>query len=534
MSEVKGMDIKMNKWTINTVNSMLDESAKKYADRVAFKRNVDNSIEEIRYKKFYNDVISVSIFFKENNRGKYAIYAGMSYEWIVIFYAILYSNNIVVLLNRDYSVEEVREKMMSVGATKVFCDKSTKGELSSFNLQSVVKKCIADNRISDFYKVNENDVAVIIFTSGTTGKSKNVQLTHQNLCANLEGCYYLIGDVLNGEQFTSNMTVLPPHHAYQITVGIQYQLAFGGSICISKGPKYFLQDLKKYQPGALVLVPIIVEMMYKKIRLSIANQKKGRVFAVMQVISNVLLKVGIDIRRKVFKSILDELGGNLFLIHCGGAELKKEYIEFFHSIGIEVLLGYGISECSPVVSCNRFGKMRKNSVGEALPEHILKIKIVDDEILVKGKTVSPGYYGDDEANKASFAEGWFHTGDLGCIDKDGFLYITGRKKNLIILSNGENVSPERIENQLLKNERIAEVLVKGEKQKNGNEVIVAYIFPGDDYKSKDDESQELVKSAIKDMIEQYNSDKPMYHKISSYYILKEPLKKNALGKVLRR
>lgn len=275
-------------------------------------------------------------------------------------------------------------------------------------------------------------------------------------------------------------------------------------------------------------------MIFYEINLSISKQKKKRLFSVMIVISKALMKIGIDIRRKLFKRVIDELGGELFLIHCGGAELDYKYVEFFHNIGIEVLCGYGISECSPVIAANMFNKTKKKSVGKPLPKDILQLNIVNDEIMVKGKTVSPGYYNDKENTDLYFTDGWFATGDLGYLDKEGYLYITGRKKNLIILSNGENVSPENIEQELLNSDYVEEVLVRAEKQPSGNYSIVADIFPGDAYLKGNSVEQKLIKEKLDELVKRYNQDKAIYKQIFKYYILSEALKKNALGKVIRK
>ena len=524
----------MNRGKITTIHDMLLNSQNKYSNRVAFKRFNGEIIDEISYDRFVSDVMSVSSYFDEFKNQRFGIYAYMSYEWIVLFYAILYSGNTAVLFNRDYNVHELDEALEIVELEGMFSDLEDAYINRTVSVDEIVEEYKQKTASSVEKKINKNDIAIIIFTSGTTGKSKCVQLTNLNLCANLIGCFSLIGDVLNGEKYTSNMTVLPPHHAYQITVGIQYQIAFGGSVCISRNSKFFMQDLKRFKPGALVLVPMVVEMIYKKINLSISKQKKKRLFSVMIVISKALMKIGIDIRRKLFKRVIDELGGELLLIHCGGAELDYKYVEFFHNIGIEVLCGYGISECSPVIAANMFNKTKKKSVGKPLPKDILQLNIVNDEILVKGKTVSPGYYNDKENTDLYFTDGWFATGDLGYLDKEGYLYITGRKKNLIILSNGENVSPENIEQELLNSDYVEEVLVRAEKQPSGNYSIVADIFPGDAYLKGNSVEQKLIKEKLDELVKRYNQDKAIYKQIFKYYILSEALKKNALGKVIRK
>ena len=243
----------MNRGKITTIHDMLLNSQNKYSNRVAFKRFNGEIIDEISYDRFVSDVMSVSSYFDDFKNQRFGIYAYMSYEWIVLFYAILYSGNTAVLFNRDYNVHELDEALEIVELEGMFSDLEDAYINRTVSVDEIVEEYKQKTASSVEKKINKNDIAIIIFTSGTTGKSKCVQLTNLNLCANLIGCFSLIGDVLNGEKYTSNMTVLPPHHAYQITVGIQYQIAFGGSVCISRNSKFFMQDLKRFKPGALVL-----------------------------------------------------------------------------------------------------------------------------------------------------------------------------------------------------------------------------------------------------------------------------------------
>jgi len=271
--------------------------------------------------------------------------------------------------------------------------------------------------------------------------------------------------------------VLPLHHTFGMVAGVLAPLVYKAIVYICKSMKTIMNEIATYKPNVIMLVPVIVETIYKKIWENVEKQGKLRKLQTGLIISNTLLRMGIDVRRKMFKQVLASFGGNLEMIICGGAALSVDVSHGLYSLGIDVINGYGITECAPVVSVNRNDYNRYGSVGIPVNCNEVKIDHPDadgiGEILVRGDNVMIGYYNDEESTKAAFTEdGWFRTGDIGRIDSDGFVFITGREKNLIILSNGKNISPEELEEKILKIPYIKEVVVYEEDQKITAEVFL--------------------------------------------------------------
>jgi len=319
------------------------------------------------------------------------------------------------------------------------------------------------------HEIEPQATAALLYTSGTTGKPKGVMLSHRNLASDAVAACQHVGI------FGNNMLVLPLHHSFGFVAAVCSMLLKGSEICISSSLKRTVSDLTKFKPSNMFLVPLFVETFYKKIWETAKKQGKDKLLKRMIGVSNVLLKAGIDVRRLLFSSIITSLGGNLKLIVSGGAPLDVKYVEGFRDIGINILNGYGITECSPIVSVNRNEYYRDGSVGLVLPCCEVKIAAPDEDghgdICVKGDSVMQGYYGNEQATSETFDGEWFITGDIGYMDEDGFLYISGRRKNLIILNNGKNVYPEEIEEELLHIEYIKEAVVYAE-----DNTIIAEVY----------------------------------------------------------
>jgi long-chain acyl-CoA synthetase len=334
------------------------------------------------------------------------------------------------------------------------------------------------------------------------------------------------------------MNVLPPHHTYGSTVNFVGHYAQGSSIYISSGLKHIVNEMKEQKPSHLILVPLFIETMYKKIWSQAEKAGKAKMLRFLMKLSDFLRKFGIDLRRIFFKSVLDFFGGKLEMIISGGASLNQDIIDFFDSIGITILNGYGITECSPLISCNRNEYQKKGSVGVPIIGEKVKIKDPDEngegEICVKGPNVMLGYYKNPEATAAAFdEEGYFMTGDYGKLDEDGWLYITGRLKNLIVLSNGKNVYPEEIENEISRIYGVSECVVSaGESKKQRNkEVIVAEIFPDFDVLSA--RGIKDVRSYFESEIKKINNRMVSYKAVKMVKIRNEEFKKNTSKKILR-
>lgn len=527
----------------DTIQKIILNSEKLYPERTAMQFVRNGTEYYVSFKRFCADIRYAAEYFrnKELYKNNIVIAAAFDYEWLIIMYGILMSGNCCVPINCSESAEVISEKCSAVDTAAIVCSSSIRKKLHQAqlfgheNIIDITEVYEYDNNTEhpvydDFPEIVSDDTALIIFTSGTTSAAKPVILTHGNITSNLKGCYIVSDGSINAKQIEVNMTVLPPYHSYQITIGFLYQFAYGGVICISKDVKAFSRDICYFKPTGIVVVPLIVELMYNKIMLEIKRKGKLKKFESGRKLSNTLMKCHIDIRRKIFSDILDGLGGNLHLIHCGGADLKKEYVRFFFDIGIDIFVGYGITECSPLISVNRIKERRDGSVGKVMQEPYMRLKIENNEIMVKGESVFKGYYNSHLLTHEAFKDGWFCTGDLGYFDSDGFLYITGRKKNLIILSNGENVSPEELENELLKIDEIKECLVY-EKQVNSVSLIAVKIFA--DFQYQNSRNIQLYYNDIKDKIKIQMQKWPSFKQIKYIEFVEDEFKKNALGKVIR-
>ena len=363
-----------------------------------------------------------------------------------------------------------------------------------------------------------DDEAVIIFTSGTTGRSKGVVLSHRNIVANTKcGCYFLGKGFGEGD---TSMPILPPTHMLVITVGMLTCLLYGAALCYGRGSKYFVKDLSVFKPRVLVLVPMIVENIYDKIFIKAKKQVGEERLKRIIRLCNILSKLGIKIRRKVFAEVNDYLGGNLESIICGGAKLDPKAIKGMAEFGIDVYEGYGITECSPVISCNRYHANVLGSVGVKGPDQFCQIKLIDGELCVKGDIVFKKYVDDEQSYRDVVKDGWFHTGDL-CKIRNGCIHIVGRAKNLIILSDGNNVSPEEIEKYFKGFDYLKSFFVKEQDNK-----IVAMAYPNMEL----DLDVGFLKEAIRAKIKEVNLKLPAYKRIKDVVFAEKRLRKNCIGK----
>ncbi len=376
-----------------------------------------------------------------------------------------------------------------------------------------------------------DDLAAIIFTSGTTGTSKGVMLSHKNLAAATNASIACT----NFSPENKLVSVLPMNHSYEVTCGHLALSRCGCTTFLNDSIKNVLRNFQKEKPDALVLVPLFVETMHKRIWKEI--EKKGltkKVKAAMKL-SGALQHIGIDLRRKFFAQILESLGGELRTIVCGGAPLSKTYVNDFKAFGIEINEGYGITECSPLLAVNRPGKAVPGSVGPAVTGVEIKIdknaEETTGEILAKGDNVMLGYYKNPEATAEVFTDdGWFRTGDIGYVDKKGYIYITGRKKNVIILSNGKNIFPEELEEHLYHHSVIGECVVIG-RNTNGETVITAVIYPAPDF--SEGKTKEEIAAAMTAAVTETNKSLPTFKHIQAHELRDTEFEKTTTKKIKR-
>ena len=549
---------------IDDMRHLVEAAAEKYqyATAVSYKlAPTDKRVVKKTYVDLQHDVrnIGTSLISRGLKEKRIALIGENSYSWLCSYLAIMAIGSVVVPVDKELPEDDVCGIInFSECEALIFGKQSEAKILAIRNKLTTVKYCyniaeetevagaqslaelerqgneLYESGNSSYYdnKIDPYRLASIVFTSGTTGKGKGVMLSQYNIAQDM------VCGMYNFEITPKTLHVLPPHHTFGSTVNYVGHIALGSEIYISSGIKYVSEEIKEQQPTHLILVPAFVEVMHKKIwKTAKANGKDGLLKAMMAV-SNFARKFGIDARRKLFASVLDAFGGKLELIICGGAKLDEDIIKTFDAIGITILNGYGITECAPLISCNRNKYQKKGSVG--VPIVGMNVKIADPnengegEICVKGPNVMLGYFKNPDATKEAFdSDGFFRTGDLGRVDEEGWIYITGRLKNLIILSNGKNVYPEEIEADLQKIEGVLEVVVyAGDSKLSGDKtVITAEIYPDRDLLSS--KGIEDVKAYFEQEIKKLNSRMPSYKAIKCIKIRNTEFQKNTSRKIVR-
>ena len=496
------------------------------------------TIVEVTYSQFVQDVEAFGTYLFENGHKNthIAVIGENSYEWILTYFSTVLGGSVIVPVDKELSVEEIENVLTSSDSTVLVYSDSYSDvaeDLSKKNLgitfinmadipEIIDKgKGLIESGKRDFvdYQVNDEDLAAIVYTSGTTGVSKGVMLTHNNIASNAVAC------CKNVYAEGSTVCILPLHHTFPFTLGICAILLYRQPIYINKSLKNIMEDLKKAKPTYLFLVPMVIETMYKKVWATAKEQGKDKLLKVMIKISNVLLKIGIDLRRTLFKSVLSAFGGKLDWISCGGAAIDVKYIKGFRDFGVNIINGYGITECSPIVSSNRPKFWVDGSVGVVVYGCEVKIDNPnadgEGEILVKGSGVMKGYYKNDEATKQVFNGEWFKTGDIGKYE-DNVLYITGRTKNVIILSNGKNIYPEELELLLSDIDGIDECMVYEE-----NKLLTAELY-GETLNTAED------KANIMEKVNKLNHTLPPYKQIMEIKFRDAEFPKTTTKKIKRR
>ncbi len=469
---------------VKTLKELIKLCEDKYTDRRVF-WYADNkgNTTEVMYDKYVKDVnaLGAYIMSKKSKGTHIALYGENSYKWVVAYFAIVCGGNVVVPIDKELSPEEATDIIKRSGSEIIFYSDNYSSEVEEMDIDGVEKINLKDieslfneGLVEEFKKVNvvPEDLASIVYTSGTTGKPKGVMLTHGNFAS----------DTVNASSniFIPNGTVLllPLHHTFGLVAGITCMFLRGYSVFINQSLRFLVRDLQIAKPKHLSVVPLIIETLYKRIWETAEKENKAGLLRALIKVSNGLLKVGIDVRKLLFGSVRKAFGGELEMLISGGAAIAPEVINGVAAFGIKTINGYGITECSPIVSTTRNRHNNFPSAGSVIPG--CEVKIVDPdadgngEIYIRGVNVTQGYYMDDKANAESFEDGWFKTGDIGCFDKEGFLCITGRKKNLIILSNGKNISPEELEFKVQTVPNVIEVVIYGE-----DGLIAAEIFAED-------------------------------------------------------
>ncbi len=477
----------------------------------AFRSYENGEIVGKTYTEFSKDVFGTAAVIRE----KYAdvkqvgLLCFPSYECYTVAFAIMCAGKTAVMMDINFATEEVKHEAEKFDAELLW----GREEIAELYAEG-------HKRGLEGYEIIEVDPetnAVILLTSGTTGERKGVVLTHRNVSCGA-GSAGVDRAFMNGAKF---FFVLPVYHMYGLTT-LTLQIAIGAETDICDNIRYFQKRMAEFKPDIICGVPMMMEALYKNINHTLKKQSLEGKFATARKYSNGLRKIGIDRRKGIFAKIHQALGGNLKVMISGGAFLDSEIAQFFDDIGISVYIGYGLTETATFSSVNTERCHRKGSIGVAAPCNEVRIK--DGEIQIKGANIMAGYYKDSAATEAVFDEEWFRTGDIGEIDKDGFIYITGRIKNLIILSNGENVSPEELENNLLRSNYVDEVVVR---EKDGK--IHADIYCEELTKMTAEEADAIAKQVIVDA----NRDQHRYKYIETYELRQEPFLKTHTMKIKR-
>ena len=518
----------------------------------------------VTYKQFYENVRAFGTALSLHGlAGKpVAIVSESDPCYMMTYYATIITGGVIVPLDRDISDEELVNFMKIAKIEAVVLGETQNKRIAALRDQLPDVKFflpaypeedlperfmplddfLAEGRDAlkggdTFFDTVPQDMekcCAIIFTSGTTGTSKGVMLCQRNLVASAMDSANVI-DQLN--EHTHLLSILPMHHTYEVTTSQLAGQFFGATIAINESIKYVTRNIKKYRPTYLVLVPLYVETMHKRIWDEIRKQGLEKRVRRMMKLSDALLKTGIDIRKKVFDGVLQNFGGRLDAIVCGGAKMDPQCIRDFISFGIEVQEGYGITECSPLLAANPINANKIGSVGPAVRS--VKVRVEKDhpddetgEIEAKGDNVMLGYYENEEATRDAFTDdGWFRTGDIGYIDDDGYIYITGRKKNVIILSNGKNVFPEELEEHLGHDPLFLESAVVARTSDAGEQVITAVIYP--DYAQLVGKTDEEIEELLRQHLNEINRTLPQYKQMRGLEVRKEEFEKTTSRKIKR-
>ena len=553
---------------ITDLKDMINKSVAKFSDRPAyvFKTEKKGEFKEITYKQLKNDIDSLgTALINLGLEGKRVAVIGENrYEWGVTYLAVVNGTGTIVPLDKALPANEIESLIIRSGVEAIVysnkyneimndlkekkntdlkyfismdLDESENGIISFKKLLTRGKELLenGDKRFIEA-KINVEEMRIMLFTSGTTSKSKAVMLSHKNIASNLMD----ISSVLKVREDDRFLSFLPLHHTFECTTGFLLPLSVGASIAFCDGIRNIAENIKEYDITFMVSVPVLYENMCKKIMKSIKDQGKGTTVNVGMKVSNALLKVGLDIRGKLFKQVHDSLGSKLRLLVAGGAALDPDTEKTFNSLGINMVQGYGLTESSPVIAVEDDKYKKIGSIGKALPTLDVKIDKPNEEgigeLLVKGPTIMLGYYENEEATKETIdKEGWLHTGDLAKIDKDGFIFITGRKKFVIVLKNGKNIYPEELEILINKIAGVKECFVYGKPEDDGDYKISAKIVYDKEIMKEayGVEEEKDIKEKLWQEVKAINKTMPKYKYIKGIIVTEEELIKTTTRKVKR-
>lgn len=561
-----GCEKVFNATRFNDLKEMINNTKKEFGNEVAFKfKKPNGEITTMSYNDYIDEINSlgtalISIGLKGKRIG---VISENRYEWEEDYLSIICGTGIVVPLDKSLPENELlsliersemeaifysakydevmkKAKEEKIGKIRFFISMDLEEKTNDvYSQKELVKlgKDLIKNGATSFLEaeINNNEMAAMLFTSGTTSQSKAVMLSHNNLCANI----YDISCVFDITKEDTFLSFLPLHHVFECTTGFLYPVSVGANIGFCQGIRHIAENLKDYEASAMIAVPVLFDNMYKKVMQSI--EKKGKLGTVKFGIklSKFLKVFGIDIRRKLFKEILETLGGKLRLFVAGGAAFDPEIERGLNELGIETYQGYGLTETAPVIAAEHPTCRKIGSIGKTFPSLETKIIEPDEmgigELAVRGPSVMLGYYGISEP--AVTEDGWFSTGDLAYIDKDGFIFITGRKKSVIVLKNGKNIYPEELETLINKVPGVKESFVYGKPDKDDPidlKICTEIVYDKEKIKEEyNTEDLEEIQKILWNKIKEINRTMPTYKYIKEMILTEEELIKTTTLKIKR-
>ena len=558
---------------IMDLKQMIESSVALYGDNVAFMQRFvkDEPFQQITYKEAMADIngLGTALIARGLKDKRIAVIGDNCYQWATSYLAAVCGTGIVVPLDKELSALELKQLIIEADVSAVlftrkfkdmFCEMKAGGDtkleiLVNLNGETEEDGVLAWNELKEEGKklVEEGDrrfldaeidaevMSVLLFTSGTTGIAKGVMLSHRNICEDLMSA----PTILNVNPWDIFFSVLPIHHTYECTCGFLMPLYKGAAIAYCEGLKYIVKNLQEIRPTMILAVPLIYENLYKNIMKNIRKGGKEGLVKKVMALNKATKKIGIDLNRKLLKDIFNVFGGRMRVLISGGAAIDPSILQFFNDLGMIAVQGYGLTECAPMAALNpdQHKYMRNASVGHLLPGMEVKIEDKDEdgvgEICLKGPNVMLGYYNNPEATAEVIVDGWFHTGDQGYVDEEDFIYITGRKKNVIITANGKNVFPEELEYYLAKIPYVEECMVWSAEDENANDITIsATIKPdmeevenvlGKEKAADEDAIQEL----LWEEVDKVNENLPLFKKIKKVIVRTEDFEKTT-GKKIKR
>lgn len=540
---------------IHDLREMLQTSAESYAENTAFYQKADGVYTPITYKHFYSDVCNLGeALAKKGLCGKRIMLIGENcYWWCLSYMTVVCGLGVIVPVDKEIPSEEVINIARISEASAVIYSKKYEQKLGDLD-SSVERICFDDltswilsgarliSDGSDIYgsrSIVIDDMCALIFTSGTTGVSKGVMLSQRNICANI----YNLGKMVNVDESDIALSILPLHHVYECNCGFLYAMYKGAAYAFSEGIRYVTKNMKEIHPTKILCVPLLLETIYKKIWSNIRKKgiedKVNKIIAFTDKVQPYSARMAL--KRKLFSEIHESLGGNIKLLVSGGAPVNPDVLRGLGAFGFKVIQGYGLTECAPLAAVNHDCYFNHRSAGLALPSGELDIcdpaEDGSGEIRYRGDNVMLGYYRQPELTAETIHNGWLYTGDVGYIDKNGFLIITGRKKNVIVTSNGKNIFPEELEMYLGRCPLVEESVVVGiMNDKKGDYDIVAIVRVDQDravelFGRNYDES--VANDMIEEAVDDLNDTVQSYKRIDMCIVMKEEFPKNSSKKIKR-